>query len=794
MSDLNYHGTMSPQRRSSRPTNLPAELKNSVGRRKDISELQRMIKENRLTTLNGPAGVGKSHLALRVGWLALASFEAGVWYVDLSMASDSDQFNEAVTSAFGVPQEPLTTALEQALSDKRALIILDGCDQVIAVCNDSVVDLLKFFPQTSILATSRHRLSVPGQASYSLRPLAYPDDPQSSLSDLLGNHEALEYFASQAKLSRPGFSVDETNVASIAELCRRLDGLPLAIELAAGRMNVMSPAQLLERLDDSYDIIKDDSGRFPKDHSSLKALVQSSIQLCTPEERLVWLRASVFAGQFSLEAAESVCSDEKVPRASILDIVSSLVDKSLFIREDHRGDMRYRVLGINRAFALRMLKADYNSTAEKKHAEWVVGLVDKALAGWFASTQGSGIQFLEEFHDDLIAALKFVLRDADDASEALELIVNLGRYWMNTGRVQEGRQWLNRALNKSSSRGLRERRAMLGDAWLAISEGDLSGARKTISDASTIHAPTEDDKGHLLMVSGALELHAGNLSAADQLLQESAAAYQHAGNSIGVGEVLLLAALSTALRGDTDAVMFLRPDATPAAGEEIWSSSYPYWIHAITCWRSGDTGGAVVQLRKALKIAHAFADKFGITCYLEVLACVLADRGELTDAAKIHGFVRGSMPGILSFLAQDSKRLRQQLVSQLGEEVLSQLMQWGGGASTTQVLELALGEKVEAPFKESKDEPVVSPLTPREEEVAQLIAQGLSNQDIASRFVLSRRTVEGHVQKILVKLGFVSRTQIAYWSAVRATSTEQPGQALLVKPETRQRTERLQNQ
>jgi DNA-binding CsgD family transcriptional regulator len=315
---------------------------------------------------------------------------------------------------------------------------------------------------------------------------------------------------------------------------------------------------------------------------------------------------------------------------------------------------------------------------------------------------------------------------------------------------------------------------MLGDAWLAISEGDLSGARKTISDASAIHAPAENDKGHLLMVSGALELHSGNLATADQLLQESAAAYQNAGNSIGVGEVLLLAALSTALRGGTDAGMFLRHDANPRTTEEIWSSSYPYWIQAITNWRSGDTSGAIVQLRKALKIAHAFADRFGMTCYLEVLACVLADQGELRDAAKIQGFVRGFMPGILSFLAPDSQRLRQQLVSGLGEEILSQLMGWGADASTTQILELALGERVEAPPKDAKAEPLSSPLTPREEEVAQLIAQGLSNQDIASRFVLSRRTVEGHVQKILVKLGFVSRTQIAYWSAVRATSSEQP--------------------
>lgn len=772
--DLEYYGGMSLTRPHLRHTGLPAELKNTVGRRKDISELQRIIKENRCVTLSGPAGVGKSHLALRVGWLALSSFEGGVWYVDLSQTSDVNEFSEAMASAFDIPErhhESVAEEVAQALSDKRSLLILDGCDRVADICNQTIEELLKSVPQTSILATSRRRLSVPGDASYTLRTLPYPDTSQSSKPDLLGNHEALEYFAVKARLVSPEFEVDEKNVASVAELCRRLDGLPLAIELAAGRMNVMSPTELLARLDESYEVIKDDSSRFPKDQANLNALVRSSIESCTPEERQVWLQSSIFAGQFSLEAAEAVCTDEKIPRGSILDIFGSLVDNSLVIREVNNGETRFRLLTIHRAIGFQILKDSYSSEAEKRHSKWVINIVDHALSSWFTSAQGAGIQFLEEFHDDLTVALNFILRQPNDVSSGLELIANLGRYWMNTGRVQEGRDWLNRALNKSSSKGLLERRAMLGDAWLAISEGDLLGARKTILEASTIHAPGENDKGHLLMVSGALELHEGDFLESDRLLQESASAYQNAGNSTGVGEVLMLAALSTASRGDAAEDSF-SAGSSPAAGEEIWSSSYPYWINAIASWRSGNTDETVSYLRKALQIAHRFADRFGITCYLEVLACVLTDRGQLADAAKIHGFVRGFMPGILPFLAEDSARSRDQLTSQLGPDELSQHMKWGEEANMTQVLELALGEKFKTEPKKTSEKPASSPLTPREEEVAELIAQGLSNQDIASRFTLSRRTVEGHVQKILVKLGFVSRTQIAYWFAMRTVITE----------------------
>ncbi len=327
-----------------RAGNLPGEVMSFVGRRQEVAEARQLLRRHRLLTLTGVAGVGKTRLALQVAAASSRTFPAGVWLVELGSLQDGELVAGTVAGALGLsdqcPQHP-TDALAEYFKDKRALLVLDNCEHLLDACAGLVEALVRAAPKLRVLATSRQPLGVYGESILMVPSLPVPDPDQPA--SVVRRYEAVSLFAERAAAVLPGFQVTSDNSAALARLCQRLDGIPLAIELAAGQLRMLSLEQILDRLDDHAELLTWESQTGPPRQRTLRAAIGWSFDLCSPAERAVWARCSVFSGGFDLEAAEEVCSGDGIAREDVLDVVANLVDKSILVREEDAGRVRYRL-------------------------------------------------------------------------------------------------------------------------------------------------------------------------------------------------------------------------------------------------------------------------------------------------------------------------------------------------------------------------------------------------------------------------------------------------------------------
>ncbi len=467
--------------------NLPLALTSFIGRDQEIETLEGLLWQSRLLTVAGPGGAGKTRLALQVAQNALGSFPDGVWFIDLAPLTNPGLLSLHVLNTLGLREEaciePDRTLID-ILRDKAELLILDNCEHLMPDVGRLAEIMLRSAPRLRILATSRERLGVSGEITWRIPPLSSPESKAEVTFEEIIQYEAVKLFQDRAAAARPDFRLTRQNAAAVAQICIRLDGIPLAIELAAARVRALSVEDILARLDDRFRLLVGSHIALPR-QQTLRALIDWSYDLLTAKESMLFCRLSVFAGGWNLEAAEQICSGGEVQAWEVMDLLSELIDKSFVIGETQNDRVRYRFLETIHQFSIeRLLEGNETGQFKQKHAAYFLNLAETAYGKMWGSEQADWLARLDEEYDNLRSALTWLSEIDDPAEMFLLMSGSLWRYWEIRGYLTEGRAWIEAALAKNPGADDYLRANGLGGAGhLARQQGDYVQA-KTMHEQS----------------------------------------------------------------------------------------------------------------------------------------------------------------------------------------------------------------------------------------------------------------------------------------------------------------------
>ncbi len=645
-----------------RPNNLPRELTSFVGRDRQLSEAGGILGTAPLLTLVGPGGVGKTRLALRLAHERLDEYEDGAWLVELGTVVDGALVLQTIATTLGISQQPgrdLTASVVDHLRTGTRLLILDSCEHVLAATAATAQTILGACPTVRIMATSREGLGVAGEALYPVPSLSLPELGGRMKTDESDPSESVALFADRAKAVQPAFRLTSDNAVTIAQLCRRLDGIPLALELAAARTQSLSVDQIAARLDDQFKLLTGGSRVSVPRHQTLRATMDWSFDLLSDAEHAILLRTAVFAGSLSLEAAEAVCASDTVDSAEVLDLLSRLVEKSLVIAEPS-GDGRYRLLETIRLYALDRLVASGESEAiRRRHRDWYLALVEQVAPGFFHGPESRpALERLTVEHDNLRAALQWSAADPHERGAALRLTVGLWRFWEIRGHPYEGREWLERALvgGDDGDLSLLVSDALTGAAVLASMQGDDAAAvgfhERILAIQRRLGDPTGVEYALNNLASAAARL--GDLIRARSLYDESLGIAREAGDVRGQAFLLINLAGVAADQGD-DSAARAGFDQSVAIFERLgdrWGGAFARDEFATVLTRRGDPAAAGALLGEALATWRDLGDQRGVARVLIHQADVASQVGDLAEARRLARqslAIRqslGDMPGI----------------------------------------------------------------------------------------------------------------------------------------------------
>ncbi|WP_433333142.1 ATP-binding protein [Spirillospora sp. CA-294931] len=624
---------------------LPSEVTSFVGRRTELAEVRRLLRRSRLVTLAGPGGVGKTRLAVRTGLELEPLFADGARFADLASLREGGLLAHTLCDTLGLPGpmsaqpgDPLPPHLADHLADKQLLLILDTCEHLVDTCALLVEALLLAAPRLCVLVTSRQPLDVPGEHLVQVPPLACPD-------------EAVTLFADRARAVDPSRLTGDADRATAARICRRLDGMPLAIELAAVQLRTRSLDEVADGLDERLLQIQDRRGG-PVRHRSMRAVIEWSHELCFPEERLLWAWLSVFAGDFDLEVAEYVCADLPGLAAfadpSILDALSGLVDKSIVQRVGATDRVRYRMLGTVREYGTELLDLlERTGGVRDRHRDWYAGLAERAREGLTGTRQPWWLERLRAEQADLRAALDHALRGPGDGG-AVRMVLALARFWLIQGSIGEARHWVERVLHGEVEDGDRAAELTAGAAMLALLQCDLDAARPLIGEARS-RAETENDDAVLayaITLEGIAALYDDR--PADSLDLLARAARLHL--TVGTADVFALSADVFAagvccVRGDLDRARELS-EAVIARSEssgELWCRSYALWVRGVVAWLRGEPDLARSDALRSLRINRELGDLLGTAVTFDLLGGCAAAVDDHVRAARLRGVADRSL-------------------------------------------------------------------------------------------------------------------------------------------------------
>ena len=756
--------------------NLPLELTSFVGRRIQVAEVKNLLTMSRSVTLTGIGGVGKSRLALRVAHKMAGEFADGVWLVELGDIRDPTLLADVVANALGLRSRgsgPILDVLVRYLSTRELLMVLDNCEQVIDAVTALTEHLLRACPRIRILATSREALEVSGESVFAVPALTVPD-PMAQPGRHATRDDAVALFAERGAAVVPGFDVTDDNRTDVMRICARLDGLPLAIELAAARLRAMSPRQILSGLDDRYGLLTRGRRGAPMRQQTLAWCIGWSYDLCTPQEQRLWAQLSVFAGGFELDAAEQVC-DGGPTRPELLDALSVLVDKSILIREDVDRTVRFRMLETVQEYGRQKAEesGEYLDYA-RRHQDWCLRLTLQAEAEWIGPDQLRWVARLERELPNLRTALEFALSEATDV--AVRMVTALRLFWMMRGRLGEGRRWTARALPHAGATMAHDRaKALYAAGAIAVIQRDFADATDKLTRMKELAEHTDDPVVAALLAhaegSIALMTGDGDLDRARGYVAEAIDCYEEFGELSLRLDALILLGWSWALLGaNTRANEYFERvlSITEAAGEAMLRS-WAQWAHGYVAWRAGEPDRAVRALENGIRSARLVADPLVAAACTENLAWVASEQHHHRRAAALMGAADSlvSVTGSAAFVFPDLRTHRTDCArasrEALGDRAFEAALGEGAAMTFDAAVAFALHEQPEedAPRRGG------GTLTKREIQVAELVGRGLSNKAIAERLVISQRTAEGHVEHILAKLGFTSRLQIATWVAAQ---------------------------
>ena len=750
-----------------------------MGRRHELAEIRDLLSSTRILTLTGGGGVGKTRLALRVADQVRRGFPDGVVLVELAEVRDAALVPHAVALALGFRDETLGWTVEnlaERLADQHVLLVLDNCEHLIVACALLVRHILAQAPEVHVLSTSREALRIGGETTYSVPPLGVPTWTSDSRARDLAQYDGVQLFLDRARARLPGFALTEINAPHVAQICERVDGLPLAIELAAERVRALPVEQINARLSSRLRLLTRGDRSASLRHQTLLASIMWSYDLCADEEKLVWARVSVFPSSFVLTAAERVCADEDLELDRVFDLLSDLVDKSVLVREEDAGpEARYRMPGALREFGNeRLEESGHGAVVRERMVDWCSRLAHGYRDGWFGPGQREWSARLKTEHQNLSSALGFAL-EGRDPSRAMSIASDINTYWVTAGLLSEGRHWLRRGVAESEPGTPGRATAQRWLAYFSFYLGDFTVVPRIVADARAELGPEPDevDVAYLLLVEGMAALHDSDAHRAQTLLRDALRLFDRCDDAVGRAHALLGFGVTQWLCGDLASAQALLQECliiTSRHGESTLQSSALMNL-GLVVWDAGESAEATLMELEALRLKVADDELIGQAMCMSALAwfSVTDDprRGATlagcADATWKRGGVSIESVRGLSDLRDKSHR---ELRARLPEQVLASCIDAGANLTSSEALALAAGTQ-EVTNELAENPKGFEPLTRREWQVAQHVTAGLANRQIASRLAISPRTVDAHVAHVLEKLAFTKRAQIAAWASER---------------------------
>ena len=754
--------------------NLPLELSSFIGRDKELAEVRQLVKDTRLLTLTGPGGCGKTRLALAAASELVEEFEEGVWLVELAPLADPSLVPQAVASTVGVREQQarsLTETLSNYLGSKKVLLVLDNCEHLVEACAELSEALLRSCPKLRVLATSREALGIAGEVAWPVPSLTLPDLRRLPDIESLPRYESARLFVERAAAVKPTFALTEQNAVAVAQVCYRLDGIPLAIELAAARAKVLSVEEISERLDDSFRLLA--SGRrtaMPR-HKALHATMEWSYELLSDEERALFRRLSVFAGGFSLEAAESVCVGEELEREEVLELLSHLVDKSLVATQEKDGETRYRLLEMVRQYGWEKLSESGEAGQfRNEHAGYYLALAEEAEPELKGERQVGWLERLEQERENLRAAMACSL-GREELEDAARLGWALWLFWGIRGHFSEGRQSMEQALSAEGGDAMpvsSRAKALYVAGMMANYQGDHRSAELLLEESLGLFRELEDKLGtaYALSNAGFAALGQGQHRRAITLTEEAVDLFLEEGEKWGAAIELGFLAVAWRNQGDHGRAKSLAErglELSREVGERQAISTALYTL-ATLAQAECDHERARELFEEGLPVSAELGNETDVARFLEGLAAVAAAGGSIVRAARLWGAEEALLEkievGVHTYVPDRSLHQSQIVAARarLGEAPFAAAWTEGRAMSPEQAVEFALGQK---PSLEPTATPETYPegLSTREAEVLRLVAMGLTNAEVAGKLYLSSRTVDWHLSSIYRKLGLHSRAE-----------------------------------
>lgn len=784
--------------------NLPLSLTSFIGRDEEQRTLPSLLRTNRLLTLTGTGGCGKSRLSLHVAEAMLSEFPDGVRLVELAGLSNGTLLPQAIANVLDLHEEvgqSLLQKLEDALRPRRLLLILDNCEHLVAACAPLASTLLRSCPDLKILATSREPLGIPGEIIWRVSPLA--------------EYDSVHLFVDRTCHHQPGFKLTKENALAVAQVCHRLDGVPLAIELAAARTRVLSVSEIEARLDDRFQLLTGGSQILLPRHQTLQATIDWSYRLLLPLEQVLWRRLAIFAGGFTLDAAESVCTDEVLPSHLLLDLLGRLIDKSIVVATEEGLTRRYHLLETIRQFGEeRLEEAQERRAVQEQHLAWCLQLVEQAVTG------EANDRFDRERQN-----IRHALQGSADSTNlegALRLLSGTGALLRRRGEYHEARYHLEAFLERREglpAAGLtqvhlelgytvlrqgeyylaeQQFRAALEDAsaggdWLGMLSaqtglGLVAGRRGQYHQARALHEGAVAlcrAQNALRSLPGALNnlgliaLHLGQYEEARRLHEEALAIDRNAGFAPGEAAAQGFLGLVAAEQAKYELAWSLHQAALPTWRAQQNRSRIAFSLLHLgrVAVAKGESSKAGSLLRESLLIYKELADHEGMAEALEVFASISAAESHPDRAARLLGAAAGRQQAT----RLPSSPSRQRTVAQTAEAVRARLRAaqylrlWADGEewSPEEAVRYALQEPTASPAQPRTTERARGyGLTAAELKVVRLIAKGLTVKEISEYLHVSHRTVGKHEENIRAKLELPTRIKVAAWAIQQGISEE----------------------